>query len=74
MTRKQPLSDNAGGFTIDPPNFFIFKEDSSMFFTVNATWEQPYLFEENFRLNCDFFGSKVKINFPEYMLPLPRKI
>ena len=33
-----------------------------------------YLFEENQKLNCDFFGSKLKINFPNYMLPLPRKI
>ena len=33
-----------------------------------------YLFEENQKLDCDFFGSKLKINFPNYMLPLPRKI
>jgi len=33
-----------------------------------------YLFEENKKLNCEFFGSKLKINFPNYMLPLPRKI
>ena len=33
-----------------------------------------YLFEENQKLECDFFGSKLKINFPSYMLPLPRKI
>ena len=33
-----------------------------------------YLFEENQKLRCDFFGSKLKINFPSYMLPLPRKI
>ena len=35
---------------------------------------QLYLFEENNKLECDFFGSKMKINFPNYMLPLPRKI
>ena len=33
-----------------------------------------YLFEEDQKLKCDFFGSKLKINFPSYMLPLPRKI
>ena len=33
-----------------------------------------YLFEENKKLECDFSGSKMKINFPNYMLPLPRKI
>ena len=49
---------------------------------VNDIWygiakiklSQLYLFEENQKLNCDFFGSKLKINFPNYMLPLPRKI
>ena len=35
---------------------------------------QLYLFEENNKLECDFFGSKIKINFPNYMLPLPRKM
>ena len=35
---------------------------------------QLYLFEENNKLECDFFGSKIKINFPDYMLPLPRKM
>ena len=33
-----------------------------------------YIFEENPKLECDFFDSKLKINFPSYMLPLPRKI
>ena len=32
------------------------------------------LFEENNKLECDFCSSKIKINFPSYMLPLPRKI
>ena len=35
---------------------------------------QLYLFEENNKLECDFFGSKIKINLPKYMLPLPRKM
>ena len=35
---------------------------------------QLYLFEENNKLECDFCNTKVKINFPSYMLPLPRKI
>ena len=35
---------------------------------------QLYLFEENNELMCDFSCSKIKINFPKYMLPLPRKI
>ena len=49
---------------------------------VNGIWygiakiklSHLYLFEENQKLECDFFGSKLKINFPRYMLPLPRKI
>ena len=35
---------------------------------------QLYLFEENNKLNCEFCSSNIKINFPSYMLPLPRKI
>ena len=35
---------------------------------------QLYLFEENDKLECDFCSSKIKIHFPIYMLPLPRKI
>ena len=35
---------------------------------------QLYFFEENNKLECDFCGSKIKIDFPEYMLPLPIKI
>ena len=50
------------------------KEDDIWYGIAKIKLSQLYLFEENFRLNCDFFGSKVKINFPEYMLPLPRKI
>ena len=33
-----------------------------------------YLFEENNKLECEFCSSNIKINFPSYMLPLPRKI
>ena len=33
-----------------------------------------YLFEENNELECEFCSSNIKINFPSYMLPLPRKI
>ena len=35
---------------------------------------QLYLFEENNKLECEFCSSNIKINFPSYMLPLPRKI
>jgi len=35
---------------------------------------QLYLFEQNNELEGDFFGSKIKIKFPKFMLPLPKKI
>ena len=33
-----------------------------------------YLFENDDKLKCDFLQSKVSIIFPDYMLPLPKKI
>ena len=41
---------------------------------ANIKLSYLYLFEKNQKLECDFFGAKLKINFPNYMLPLPRKI
>jgi len=35
---------------------------------------QLYLFEEDNKLECDFFETKIKIYFPNYMLPLPKKM
>ena len=50
------------------------KEDDIWYGIAKIKLSQLYLFEEDFRLDCDFCGSKVKINFPKFMLPLPRKI
>ncbi len=50
------------------------KDDDIWYGIAKIKLSQLYLFEEDFRLDCDFCGSKVKINFPKYMLPLPRKI
>ena len=50
------------------------KKDDIWYGIAKIKLSQLYLFEEDFRLDCDFCGSKVKINFPKYMLPLPRKI
>ena len=50
------------------------KEDDIWYGIAKIKLSQLYLFEEDFKLDCDFCGSKVKINFPKYMLPLPRKI
>ena len=49
------------------------KEDDIWYGIAKIKLSQLYLFEEDFKLDCDFCGSKVKINFPKYMLPLPRK-
>ena len=50
------------------------EEDDVWYGIAKIKLSQLYLFEENNKLECDFFGSKMKINFPKYMLPLPRKI
>ena len=50
------------------------KEESIWYGIAKIKLSQLYLFEENNKLECDFFGSKIKINFPKYMLPLPRKM
>ena len=50
------------------------KEDDIWYGIAKIKLSQLYLFEENLKLNCDFCGSKVKINIPKYMLPLPKKI
>ena len=50
------------------------QEDDIWYGIGKIKLSQLYLFEENNKLECDFFGSKIKINFPKYMLPLPRKI
>ena len=49
------------------------KEDNVWYGIAKIKLSKLYLFEENDKLECDFCGSKIKINFPRYMLPLPRK-
>ena len=49
-------------------------EDNIWYGIAKIRLSHLYLFEENDQLECDFFYSKIKINFPKYMLPLPRKI
>ena len=49
------------------------KEDDIWYGIAKVKLSQLYLFEENDKLECDFCCSKIKINFPRYMLPLPRK-
>ena len=49
-------------------------EDEIWYGIAKIKLSQLYLFEENKKLECDFFGSNLKINFPKSMLPLPRKL
>ena len=49
------------------------QEDNIWYGIAKIKLSQLYLFEENNKLECDFCSSKIKINFPSYMLPLPRK-
>ncbi len=50
------------------------EEDDIWYGIAKIKLSQLYLFEEDNKLECDYLGSKIKINFPKYMLPLPRKI
>ena len=50
------------------------KKDDFWYGIANIRLNQLYSFEENNKLECDFLNSKIKINFPRFMLPLPRKI
>ena len=50
------------------------EEDDIWYGIAKIKLSQLYLFEENNKLECDFFGSKMKINLPKFMLPLPIKI
>ena len=53
----------------------LFNEEDGFWYGIaKINLSQLYLFEKNNRLECDFFGSKIKINFPKFMLPLPKKI
>ena len=53
----------------------ILNKDEDIWYGIaKIKLSQLYLFEENNKLECDFYGSKMKIKFPKYMLPLPRKI
>ena len=54
--------------------FSLNQEDNIWYGIAQIKLPNLYLFEENKKLECDFSGCKIKINFPNYMLPLPRRI
>lgn len=50
------------------------KEDDTWYGIAKIKLSQLYLFEENNKLESNFFGSRINIKLPKYMLPLPRKM
>ena len=50
------------------------KDDDLWYGIAKITLSHLYRFEEDRELEGDFLNEKIKINFPKYMLPLPKKI
>ena len=50
------------------------KDDDLWYGIAKITLSHLYSFEEDNALEGDFLNEKIKINFPKYMLPLPKKI
>ena len=50
------------------------KDDDLWYGIAKITLSHLYSFEEDRELEGDFLNEKIKINFPKYMLPLPKKI
>ena len=50
------------------------KDDDLWYGIAKITLSHLYSFEENNALEGDFLNEQIKINFPKYMLPLPKKI
>ena len=50
------------------------KDDDLWYGIAKITLSHLYSFEEDDTLEGDFLNEQIKINFPKYMLPLPKKI
>jgi folate-binding protein YgfZ len=50
------------------------KEDDLWYGIAKITLSKLYSFELDKNLECDFLDANIKINFPKFMLPLPKKI
>ena len=50
------------------------KDDDLWYGIAKITLSHLYSFEEDNALEGDFLNEQIKINFPKYMLPLPKKI
>ena len=53
----------------------LYNKDEDLWYGIaKITLSHLYIFEEDNTLEGDFLNEKIKINFPKYMLPLPKKI
>ena len=53
----------------------LYNRDDDLWYGIaKITLSHLYSFEEDNALEGDFLNEKIKINFPKYMLPLPKKI
>ena len=50
------------------------KDDDYWYGIAKITLSHLYIFEQDTALEGDFLNEQIKINFPKYMLPLPKKI
>ena len=50
------------------------KDDDLWYGIAKITLSHLYCFEEDSALEGEFLNEQIKINFPKYMLPLPKKI
>ena len=50
------------------------KDDDLWYGIAKITLSYLYSFEKDKTLEGDFLDEQIKINFPKYMLPLPKKI
>ena len=51
-----------------------FKQQNNFYGLANIKLSYLYKFEIDNSLLCEFQNMKMKINFPDYMLPLPKKL
>jgi len=53
----------------------LYNKDEDLWYGIaKITLSHLYSFEEDNALEGDFLNEQIKINFPKYMLPLPKKI
>ena len=69
--RKIFFEDNNIGELVEMK---YFKQQNNFYGLANIKLNYLYKFENDNSLLCEFQNLKMKINFPDYMLPLPKKL